>query len=258
MRITSWNFLHGQPLQPGASSQQVLQSLGSDVIALQEIDYRLSRSGAGVQAEEVGQAISAATWGFAPTISGTPGEKWRKLQSDELIVITDSKDQSSYYGLAIASKIPVKYWLRLELGRSLIGMPLAIANESGKLRLLYVKDEPRVAMAAILENGYAVVNLHLSFVPLVNLYQLMKVSRWCAKLEKLYGVKVILLGDFNLPWGIPSKLTSWKRATQALSYPSWSPKISFDYILARNIQDITEIQHPQQPISDHHPITIEL
>jgi endonuclease/exonuclease/phosphatase family metal-dependent hydrolase len=258
MRITSWNFLHAQPLTAGASSSESLALLAPDVIGLQEVDYRLSRSEGRVQAEEIAEAISATSWGFAPTISGTPGVKWRKLRHEERVVITDTHDQNGYYGLAIASKIPVIHWLRLELGRSLIGMPLAVANESGKLRLLYVKDEPRVAMAAVLDNGYAVVNLHLSFVPLVNTYQLFKVSRWCARLEKLYGVKVILLGDFNLPWGIPSKLTQWKRATQALTYPSWSPKISFDYILATNTDGLVEITHPQQPVSDHHPISIEI
>jgi endonuclease/exonuclease/phosphatase family metal-dependent hydrolase len=137
-------------------------------------------------------------------------------------------------------------------------MPLAIANESGKLRLLYVKDEPRVALAAILDNGYAVINTHLSFIPFVNLYQFIKVSRWARTLEKLYGVKVIVLGDFNLPWGIPSKLTQWKRATQALTYPSWAPKISFDYIFMKHLKGVKEHLHEPLQVSDHRPISIDL
>jgi endonuclease/exonuclease/phosphatase family metal-dependent hydrolase len=269
MRITSWNFLHGQPLKPPVDRAyaDAVQSLASDVIALQEVDFNLERSGSRNQSSDVAQVIGAAHWGFAPAISGTPGVKWRKLKSDEKVVFSDSKTQSAggaskngYYGISIISKIPVKSWLRLELGRSVLGMPLAVGNEKGKLALIYVKDEPRVAIAAVLENGWTVINTHLSFVPFVNIYQLFKLSRWAKAIEREYSTKVILLGDFNLPGGIPSKLTLWKRATQSLSYPSWSPKISFDYILMReeHLSRSSEVITPTLDISDHRPLSIDL
>jgi endonuclease/exonuclease/phosphatase family metal-dependent hydrolase len=204
--------------------------------------------------------MKAEWWGFAPAISGTPGVKWRKLVKNEQQIITSadldeeiatSGDQAGgdqaggdqaggdlipenqYYGISIVSTVPVLHWHRLELGRSLVGMPLAIANSKGRPALIYVKDEPRVALAAILENGWIVINTHLSFVPLVNVFQLLKISRWVKKLESQYDAQVLLTGDFNLPWGIPSRLTSFKRATTSNSYPSWKPAISFDYILTR-------------------------
>lgn len=274
MRITSWNFLHGQSLKPGATEDgaqivaaqivgaQIVADLGSDVVALQEVDYRLARSDGSRQIADVAQAMGTQWWGFAPAIKGTPGEKWRALEAREQRVLTadDSDNQNGYYGIAIASKIPVTKWHRLELGRAWIGMPLVVANEAGKPRFLYVKDEPRVAIAAVLENGWTVINTHLSFVPFVNIYQLLKISRWAKKLEVEYSTKIILLGDFNLVWGIPSKLTKWKRATQRLSYPSWKPAISFDYILARkeSLSAMHEIELPDQIISDHRPITVEI
>lgn len=278
MRITSWNFLHGQPLKPpvadpnGLERDEVaeqryagaVQTLESDLIALQEVDFNLERSGIENQSSAVAKIMGAAHWGFAPAISGTPGVKWRKLKSDEQLVMTDSNigqvKELGSYGIAIISKVPVKSWLRLELGRSVIGMPLLIGNEKGKLAMLYVKDEPRVAIAAVLENGWTVINTHLSFVPLVNIYQLFKLSRWATSIEREYSTKVILLGDFNLPGGIPSKLTSWKRATQSLSYPSWAPKISFDYILMRqeHLAESTEVITPDLDISDHRAISIDL
>jgi hypothetical protein len=193
--------------------------------------------------------------------------KWRKLKSDEKVVFSDRNanntkeaNEGSNYGISIISKIPVKSWLRLELGRSVLGMPLAVGNEKGKLALIYVKDEPRVAIAAVLENGWTVVNTHLSFVPFVNIYQLFKLSRWAKAIEREYSTKVILLGDFNLPGGIPSRLTLWKRATQSLSYPSWSPKISFDYILMReeHLIQSSEVITPSLDISDHRPLSIDL
>jgi endonuclease/exonuclease/phosphatase family metal-dependent hydrolase len=265
MRITSWNFLHGQPLKsPAATYPTAIQSLATDVIALQEVDFNLERSDSRNQSSDIAQVIGTAHWGFAPAISGTPGVKWRKLKADEQVVITNSNSgqvkESGSYGIAIVSKVPVKSWLRLELGRSRIGMPLLIGNEKGKLAMLYVKDEPRVAIAAVLENGWTVINTHLSFIPFVNIYQLFKLSRWAGSIEREYATKVILLGDFNLPGGIPSKLTLWKRATQSLSYPSWSPKISFDYILMReeNLSQSTEVITPTLDISDHRPISIDL
>jgi endonuclease/exonuclease/phosphatase family metal-dependent hydrolase len=71
---------------------------------------------------------------------------------------------------------------------------------------------------------------------------------------------VLLVGDFNLPWGIPVGITKWVRATAALSYLSWKPAISFDYILARSAErELTEeVTHPQVAISDHRPISIEI
>ena len=273
MRITSWNFLHGQPLKPPASEPtpriyaEAVKSLASDVIALQEVDFNLARSGSRNQSSDVAEIIGAAHWGFAPAISGTPGVKWRKLKAEEKVVLADRNANNSnevneggFYGISIISKIPVKSWLRLELGRSVLGMPLAVGNEKGKLALIYVKDEPRVAIAAVLENGWTVINTHLSFIPLVNIYQLFKLSRWARAIEREYSTRVILLGDFNLPGGIPSKLTLWKRATQSLSYPSWSPKISFDYILMReeHLNQSSEVIAPNLDISDHRPLSIDL
>jgi endonuclease/exonuclease/phosphatase family metal-dependent hydrolase len=177
MRITSWNFLHGQPLKPPVADPSHLevaeqryagavQTLESDLIALQEVDFNLERSGIENQSSAVAKIMGAAHWGFAPAISGTPGVKWRKLKSDGQLVITNSNigqvKELGSYGIAIISKVPVKSWLRLELGRSIIGMPLLIGNEKGKLAMLYVKDEPRVAIAAVLENGWTVINTHLS------------------------------------------------------------------------------------------------
>jgi len=263
MRITSWNLLHGQSLNPAAETtfSEVAASLESDLLALQEIDMNLERSGICNQVRLIADEMGALSWGFAPALHGTPGFSWRKLATSEQRVITElDSHEDNYYGIAIASKIPVSQWLRLELGKSLIGMPLLIANEKGKVAPFYVKDEPRVALAAVLDNGWTVISTHLSFVPLVNIYQLLKVTRWAKKLERQYSTKVILLGDFNLPWGIPVRLTSWLRATVALSYPSWKPAISFDYILmnARDIESATEVITPQVPISDHRPISVDI
>lgn len=268
MRLTSWNFLHGQVLDPASSGgaggelESSLNELASDLIALQEVDFHLPRSGTRNQSGDIAASIGAQWWAFAPTINGTPGEKWSHLTRDQADLVTNESSgvTTASYGISIISALPVKKWLRYDLGKSLIGMPLAIAGESGKLRLLYVRDEPRVALAAVLENGWTVINTHLSFVPLFNIYQLLRLSRWAKKIEKEFSTRVLLVGDFNLPWGLPTKVTRWMRATSALTYPSWKPKISFDYILTKeeNFSSLKEVVVPLLPVSDHRPISVEI
>lgn len=263
MRITSWNFLHGQSLTPGEKGDYSasLTQLGCEVLALQEIDMNLERSGSTNQSAEIAQVMKTSHWGFAPTVHGTPGFSWRKVSAANNRVHTSiDKPLTDHYGIAIVSTVPVRQWLRLELGKAWVGLPLLVANEKGKVAPFYVKDEPRVALAAVLDNGWTVINVHLSFVPLVNIFQLMKVSRWAKKLAKEHSTKVALVGDFNLPWGLPSKVTRWKRATEALTYPSWKPAISFDYILLREAEamNASEVTAPTMSISDHRPISVDI
>jgi endonuclease/exonuclease/phosphatase family metal-dependent hydrolase len=221
----------------------------------------LERSASANQPLEIANAMHTQEWGFAPTVHGTPGFDWKKVAPENLRVFTEGDTPlQSHYGIAIVSKVPVKHWKRLELGKAWIGLPLLIANENGKVAPFYVKDEPRVALAAILDNGWTVINTHLSFVPFVNIFQLFRVSRWAKRIEREHSTRVLLVGDFNLPWGIPARLTRWNRATNSLTYPSWKPAISFDYILATDtdIQGIKEVTHPQLPVSDHRPISVEI
>ena len=266
MRLTSWNLLHGQ----GAENMRAIASdLGvgnSDfVIGVQEVDAYQDRSDQVFQVSEIASELGAKYFGFARCVIGTPGFRWRKVRSDEAILITDSFEQRNdnppSYGIGLITNIPVLKWEVLALGKSIIGLPLvfpdAAAGESDrpKLKFIYVKDEPRYAIAAQLENGYTVVNMHLSFVPLVNLYQLWKVKRWLAKMPG----KHILLGDFNLPFDIPIKFSKWKSLAPMATYPTWQPKIQFDYILSDSVEQRTvKVIYLESKISDHLPVTIEI
>jgi len=164
------------------------------------------------------------------------------------------------------TNIPVAKWEVLALGKSVIGLPLvfpagdADISAKPKLRFIYVKDEPRYALAAQLENGFTIVNMHLSFVPFVNLFQLWRVKRWLAKMPG----KHILLGDLNLPFDLPVKFSKWNSLVSMASYPTWQPKIQFDYILSDNFgvdkssKDLVKPIYLKSDISDHLPVTIEI
>jgi endonuclease/exonuclease/phosphatase family metal-dependent hydrolase len=266
MRLTSWNLLHGQGAENMRAIAQDLAVGNSDfVIGVQEVDAYQDRSDQVFQVAEIASELSAKYFGFLRCVIGTPGFSWRKVRKDEANLITDalvqSDDKPPSYGIGLITNIPVLKWEVLALGKSLVGLPLAFPDATAgenvrpKIKFIYVKDVPRFALAAQLENGYTVVNMHLSFVPFVNLYQLWKVKRWLAKMPG----KHILLGDFNLPFEIPVKFSKWKSLSPMATYPTWQPKIQFDYILSdsKELSSVKAI-YLESKISDHLPVTIEI
>ncbi len=233
-------------------------ALQTEVLAIQEVDHNLARTNHANQCANIALAMGASDWAFAPGIIGSPEGKWRnagaKIISNKE---SDSEVESGSYGIGIISKIKVLQWHRLDLGRSLIGAPLLIPNtETGKAKAIYIKDEPRVALAAQLENGWTVINTHLSFVPGMNLIQLAKLKKWA----DTFGEKVLLMGDFNLPSAIPAIGSKWQSLYAQNTYPSWKPKIQFDYILGKGVdlKDVAQVPTTKSSISDHLPLTIEI
>ena len=237
---------------------QAAADLGADILAIQEVDHRLTRSNGSAQTSEIALAMNASEWAFAPAIIGSPEGKWEKANHDIATNIeSTSLVDSGSYGIGIVSKIPVIKWHRLNLGRSIVGMPLLIPDtETGKAKAIYIKDEPRLAIAAELENGWTVINTHLSFVPGVNVFQLSKLKKWADS----FGEKVLLMGDFNLPGSIPAIGSKWQSLILQNTYPSWKPKIQFDYILSKGValKDVIQVPTTRSSISDHLPLSIEL
>jgi endonuclease/exonuclease/phosphatase family metal-dependent hydrolase len=273
MRVISWNLLHGQKIPPTSSqdwqaeivsaAKKVADELQPNFIALQEVDYFQSRSDLTNQTKLVAQSMQLKYWAYLPTLIGTPGEKWRSVKDLKNSIITESsldKNPKASYGIALATNSPIKKLYVKKLGRSIVGMPLLIPKDNGKgVRFIYVKDEPRVALIAELENGYTIATTHLSFVPGVNVFQLNKLSSY---LKKLPGF-ALLTGDLNLPANLPSKLSGFKSLISQATYPSWKPKIQFDYIMLRkseikSVSSIKPIKSTATGISDHTPIGVEI
>jgi len=273
MRVISWNLLHGQKIPPTNSqdwqaeivgaAKKVADELQPNFIALQEVDYFQSRSDLTNQTKLVAQSMQLKYWAYLPTLIGTPGEKWRSVKDLRNSIITESsidKNPKASYGIALATNWPIKKLYVKKLGRSIVGMPLLIPKDNGKgVRFIYVKDEPRVALIAELENGYTIATTHLSFVPGVNVFQLNKLTSY---LKKLPGL-ALLTGDLNLPTNLPSKFSGFKSLISQATYPSWKPKIQFDYIMLRkskikSVSSIKPIKSTATGISDHTPIGVEI
>jgi endonuclease/exonuclease/phosphatase family metal-dependent hydrolase len=273
MRITSWNILHGMAIPPtpvadiaalSQAAEKIAKDLAPELVAVQECDYRLARTADANQISEIAQSIGAQYFAFVPCIIGTPGEKWRKLSASDQAIITESDNAGTYegaYGIGIASKVEVIKWHRLDLGNAPIGMPLLVPGDEGnpgKLRPIYIRDEPRVALAATLINGITVINTHLSFVPGYNLKQLRAIKRWALQLEKEMNTTAIIVGDLNLPKNLPVVASKWRSLATQATYPSWGAKIQFDYILTRSAMESTQLPTVATGVSDHLPLSVEL
>lgn len=256
----------GGAAQNRAIVQAAVQSLGSDVLAMQEVDHFLPRTGMNSQTQDIADSISAPFWAFAPSVVGTPGEQWRKLHADETHLIThenvSNESELGTYGIAIASKIPVISFSRLDLGRSPVGLPLVVPGDEtgkGRPRFIYVKDEPRVALAATLNNGWTIINTHLSFAPGLNLLQLKKLKKWALQIAAETNTRVLIVGDLNLPKNLPIVASEWKSLVTRNTYPSWGAKIQFDYILTPQADfHFTVETYAPTGVSDHLPIGVNI
>lgn len=273
VRITSWNLLHGISIPPrnspdsAAELAAAVRSLNSDVMGFQEVDHFLPRSQSRPQIRDIAESVGARNWAMGPSVIGTPGESWRKLHKHEPELITDKSSHSELmhecYGIGIVSKIAVKSWHRLNLGRSLFGLPLIVPGDEtgkGRPRFIYVKDEPRLAIAAVLENGWTVVNTHLSFVPGLNLRQLRRIKTWALRIAEESGTRAIVMGDLNLPMNLPTVFSPWNSLAPGNTYPSWGASIKFDYLLAKDLHpgEFSVMDISRTGLSDHLPIGIQL
>ena len=262
-------------IPPGSKADlpSAIKKIAPQVLTVQEVDYFLPRSNTVNQIQEIAKAMKAVDWAFAPAIIGTPGEKWRALKdSDESIITSASKapmksalakgNFAGGYGIAFASIVPVTAFERIELGRSLVGMPLLVPGGEdgrGKPKFIYVQDEPRIALVAHLENGWSIISTHLSFVPGLNVAQLKKLKRWAEKSAAQTGNRVVIMGDLNLPKGLPVVGSKWNSLATQNTYPSWGAKIQFDYILTKDsVKKLKVMPTTATGISDHLPITVEI
>ena len=253
MRLATLNLLNGMSLSdrsvtPGRLREAVL-ALRADVVGLQEVDRFQPRSHSADLTAQVADAMGTPHWRFVPALMGTPGGTWRAAVDD------DGTSEAAAYGIGLVSRWPVRSWHVTRLAASPLRSPVLLP---GSKQVIWLQDEPRVGLAAVVETPAGVMTIattHLSFVPLWNGKQLRTLT---GDLGALPGPRV-LLGDLNMPPPFPRALTGWRVLAKAATYPAWDPRIQLDHVLGSgDLPLVTSVEAPELAVSDHRGLLVEL
>ena len=279
IRLATFNLLHGVPILGRAASDQqfgnalplgddallqdAIRTINADVIGLQEVDVWQPRSTMAHQVESVATTLGAEHWLFAASVNGTPGEDgWTEGLDSHIHGSSDSLaslEQTPLYGVGLVSRLPVLRWQTIRFDPAPLRLPLMIPTQP-RPRFISVADEPRSAIAAVIqgEHGvFTVATAHLSFVPGFNVKQLRQLRTWLADLPR----PLIVLGDFNLPGNLPARITGFTSLVKQATYPSMRPTAQLDHILADGLPDArvrSRAAVHQLAVSDHAAVSIDI
>ena len=259
MRLVTFNLWSGRAAKPGPSRAKpvdlellraAIRELDPDVLALQEVDRRQSRSQHADLAEVAAEAMGARDHRFVPTLAGTPGAMW-SLSGP---LHPSGNHQPSEYGIALLSRYPVRDWY---------DVPLPAIRPSFKVMLpvlrqhLTVGEEPRAAVVAQLDTPFgavAVANTHLTWIPGSGIRQLQEVTRVLGELSD----PVLLVGDFNM-WGpLPRMITGYRPLAEHHTYPAAKPKRQLDHVLLRGRgPTVVSSRAVRLAVSDHLALVVD-
>jgi endonuclease/exonuclease/phosphatase family metal-dependent hydrolase len=255
VRVATVNLLGGRSVTTGEIAEPDLHAaaemVDADVVALQEVDRDQPRSHGTDQTRVVAEALGAGHCRFLPTINGTPGGAWTPASGDG----SGEQAPGPAYGIGLVSRLPVTSWAVRRFKPAPVGLPLLIPGQG----LAHVNDEPRAALAAVLETAIGpltVIATHLSFVPGWNVAQLRALTRWS---QSLPGPRV-LLGDLNLPGPVARLSSRWVPAGRVATYPSWRPRVQFDHVLLDGLpaSTVRTVEALRLPVSDHRALVVDL
>ena len=128
----------------------------------------------------------------------------------------------------------------------------------GRTTPVLVRDEPRAAVAAVLDTpdgAVTVVATHLTFIPGWNSHQLRRLVRL------LRGVPrpVVLMGDLNLDGDAPERISGWRSLAHAPTFPVAAPEEQLDHILVDgDLVPTGEGRAVDLGLSDHRALTVDV
>jgi endonuclease/exonuclease/phosphatase family metal-dependent hydrolase len=262
VRLVTFNLWSGRSLLRGGDEggrrrraktvdldrlRAAITELDPDVLALQEVDRRQSRSQHADLARVAADAMGASEHRFVPTLAGTPGALWS--------LSGPAHRARGEYGIALLTRMPVTRWQEL---------PLPALRPSFKVMLpvmrqhLTVGEEPRAAVIAHLETSagpLAVVNTHLTWIPGSSIRQLQGVTRALVDLPD----PVLLVGDFNMWGSLPRKITGYRPLAEHRTYPAGKPNRQLDHILLRGDgPTVVSSRAVRLDVSDHLALVVDL
>ncbi|MCV2489653.1 endonuclease/exonuclease/phosphatase family protein [Geodermatophilus sp. YIM 151500] len=250
MRIATFNILHGRSTVDDVVDVDRLaaavKGLDSDVLGLQEVDRDQPRSQGADLTAVAAEAMGAVDSQFVAALHGTPGGTWMAATGQE-------QPGSATYGIALLSRFPVVSWRVVRLPALRTRVPLWFR---GARRPALVGDEPRVAVAAVLDGPYGqftVANTHLSFVPGWNSVQLRRLVR------ALTGTRepLVVVGDLNMEPRQAARVSGLRALGSAATFPAGQPVRQLDHVLARGgLRATGPATAPELPLSDHRALVV--
>ncbi len=251
MRAATFNILHGLSLADGRVELSRLAAavrvLDVDVLAMQEVDRNQPRSSGADLTAVAAEAMGATADRFVPALIGTPGGEWRAATDDE-------SASEPGYGIALLSRHPVSDWRVIRLPGSPLPAPIPSA---GRIPVRLVRDEPRVAVGAIVhspEGPVRVVTTHLTYLPAWNVHQLRRLQQALPSEEN----PLLLLGDLNMGPSVAGAATGLRPLATQPTFPSYAPRRQLDHILARGLGAHVPGEAIPFALSDHQALTVEV
>lgn len=234
---------------------EACSSLDADVLALQEIDRAQVRSGGVDQTAAVAAGMGAVAWRFQPALIGEPGATWRAATDGDTGGGDADTGVASAYGVGLVSRLPVRAWHVVRLRAARVRSPVMVPG--GRGRFILLPDEPRVAVAAEVETRAGLIlvaTAHLSFVPGWNVVQLRAVTRDLAG----RGMPCVLLGDLNMPGGVPAAVTGWRALAHVRTFPGAKPSLQIDHALGHGMLPVVRRAEARaMGLSDHRAMVLD-
>lgn len=261
VRIATLNVLHGIVLPatgpPSATSSGIappvdlhavasgIASLEADVVALQEVDRGLARSGS---VDQVASLAALLGWhsAFAPALHGDPADRWQRAARVD--------GGGPGYGVGLVSRHPIV---------ATAATPLPGGGDHVRRREPTLANpgwdrEPRIALhadVAVGDRRLRVTTTHLSYLPLRALRQLRAARAGAGGSDA-----AVLAGDINLPPGLARRAAGsmWHHVGGSPTYPAWAPRVQLDHVWVRGQVQVRAVSVGPQLTSDHLPVVVDL
>jgi endonuclease/exonuclease/phosphatase family metal-dependent hydrolase len=250
LRLASWNIAAGRVPAPGPHLDriaEVLAGLDADLVALQEVDRDLERSGRVDQAARLGERLGMRAW-FAPAMvyDASAGGRGRGLAQGT------PDPGGPAYGIALLARMEVEAPERLAL------------PQAGLLPARRRRLEPRVAMVTTVPGPGRPLTLavtHLANAFPWSAVQLRHLQRRLTASGR--PAPLVLAGDLNLrplELGLLSR-RGWRRVLRGLTFPGPAPTRQLDHVLLAGPASgggVAGVCVPDAPVSDHRPVQVDL
>jgi endonuclease/exonuclease/phosphatase family metal-dependent hydrolase len=252
VRIATFNILHGRSTEDDRVDVDRLatavKALDPDVLGLQEVDRDQPRSLGADLTAVAAEAMGAVDSQFVAALSGTPGGTWMAATGDE-------QPGSAAYGIALLSRFPVVSWRVVRLPTLPTRVPIWLRDAR---RPIIVSEEPRVAVAAVLDTPggqMTVATTHLSFVRGWNVVQLRRLVRSLAGTRE----PLALIGDLNMEPRQAARVSGLRPLASGLTFPTGTPTRQLDHVLARGpLRATGPAEAVRLPLSDHRALVVDV